>query len=61
MATISVKARPKPAKGKFNTATLTGDSPAPGKGAALKAAGNGQASCGSLRDYLKTNHGPDRF
>jgi hypothetical protein len=58
MPTIRVKARPKPAEGKFNhnTAPLTRDSPAPGKDAAPKAAGDGQASCGSLREYLKLNH-----
>jgi uncharacterized protein YjbJ (UPF0337 family) len=58
MATIRVKTRSKPAEGKVNQgpATLTHDSPAPGQGAASKAAGDGQASCGSLREYLKANH-----
>jgi hypothetical protein len=57
MATIRVKARPKAAEGKVNQRPASiGDSPAPGKGVASKAAGDGQASCGSLREYLKANH-----
>jgi hypothetical protein len=56
MATIRVKARPKAAEGKNQRPASIGDSPAPGKGVASKAAGDGQASCGSLREYLKANH-----
>lgn len=58
MATIRVKARPKPAADtrSHKPATLTRDNPAPANGATPKVAGEGQASCGSLREYLKTNH-----
>jgi hypothetical protein len=58
MATLRVKARPKPADGKVNQrcAPFPGDSPAQEKGPLGKPTDTIPASCGSLREYLKTNH-----
>jgi hypothetical protein len=58
MATLKVKARPKPADGKVgqSCAPLPGESRAQGKAAVQKAADAIPASCSSLREYLKTNH-----
>jgi hypothetical protein len=58
MATLRAKARTKPADGnvKQNPAALSCDVPAQEKGPIQKALGDIPASCGSRREYLKTNH-----
>jgi hypothetical protein len=58
MATLKVKARPKPANGQAaqSCAPLPGDRPAQQKGAVQKAGDAIPTSCASLREYLKTNH-----
>jgi hypothetical protein len=58
MATLRVKARTTPVDAKVsqNPASLTRDSPLQEQGRVRKAADEMPASCGSLREYLKTNH-----
>jgi hypothetical protein len=58
MATLRVKARARPADGKVNQncAPLPCDSLAQEKDPVRKPADEIPASCGSLREYLKTNH-----
>lgn len=58
MATLTVKARTKPADGKVNQepAGLTRSSPGQDKGPIQKPADEVPSSCNSLREYLKANH-----
>jgi hypothetical protein len=58
MATLRLKARTMPAAAKSEQATATTHPAGSPKetGQVRKAAGTSQASAGSLREYLKTNH-----
>jgi hypothetical protein len=58
MATLRVKARAKPADGgaNQNCAPLPGDGPPQEQGPLRKPTDAIPANCGSLREYLKTNH-----
>jgi hypothetical protein len=58
MATLTVKSRTKPDDGtvKQNPATSSRDRPAQDQGPIHQPVGDIPASCGSLREYLKTNH-----